>query len=281
MKSKIFISYSRKDYDVVVRLRDEIHRRTGSLPWMDLSGIETGAQFADVIAGAIDECNLLVFVISRNSVVSEWTRREVLYALEMHKKVYPVAIDEAQIPKELRLLLSNLNCIDIRDAVQRENLFSDLAIDVTQKDSSISSSSHRRGPVAAMINGIKALRFRMTMALLSRRSWMFYAVIGILFLIAGVCMYAFHRGSKGMEAEIETMKGYRAGQEAMIAKSLRESFNGVLSKERAMEEARKIVAGGDAELTPAERAAFKKSLGLDALLKNVNESVKNIDKDFK
>ena len=98
MESKIFISYARRDYNVVVKLRDEIYRRTGELPWMDLSGIETGAQFADVIARAIDACCLLVFVISRYSVVSEWTRREMLYALETHKKVYPVVIDDVELP---------------------------------------------------------------------------------------------------------------------------------------------------------------------------------------
>ena len=214
MKSKIFISYARKDYDVVVRLRDEIHRRTGSLPWMDLSGIETGAQFADVIAGAIDECSLLVFVISRHSVVSEWTRREVLYALEGHKKIYPIVIDGAQMPKELRLLLSNLNCVDIRDAVQRETLFSDLATDVNQKDSPV-SSSHRRGLVAAMINGIKSLRFKMTMALVSR-SWVFYAVISILLLIAAVYIYVSYREQKRLKTEIEPLKEIKTGLEEQI-----------------------------------------------------------------
>lgn len=127
MKSKIFISYSRKDLEAVRRLRDEIHSRTGILPWMDLSGIETGTQFADVIAKAIDDCELLVFVISRHSVKSEWTEREVLYAQDAGKKIYPVVIDDVELTGKIKFLLINIDRVDIRDGVQYEKLFLDLS----------------------------------------------------------------------------------------------------------------------------------------------------------
>ena len=126
MAGNIFISYSRKDLEVVVKLRDEIHRRTGALPWMDVTGIETGTQFADVIARNIEGCDLLVFVMSRNSAESSWTRKEVLYALNHGKKIYPVVIDDAQLPRELELLLADVDYVDVRDNLQREKLFSDL-----------------------------------------------------------------------------------------------------------------------------------------------------------
>ena len=126
MASKIFISYSRKDLEVVVKLRDEIHRRTRVLPWMDVTGIETGTQFADVIARNIEGCDLLVFVMSRNSAESSWTRKEVLYALNHGKKIYPVVIDDAQLPRELELLFADVDYVDVRDNMQREKLFSDL-----------------------------------------------------------------------------------------------------------------------------------------------------------
>ena len=126
MTSKIFISYSRKDYDVVIKLRDEIYRRTGVLPWMDVSGIETGAQFADVIATAIDECQLLVFAISQNSVVSQWTSKEVLYAQEQRKKIYPVVIEDVELPRKLAFLFADVDRVSIHDPVQCEKFFSDL-----------------------------------------------------------------------------------------------------------------------------------------------------------
>ena len=128
MNSKIFISYARKDYDAVVRLRDEIFRRTGVRPWMDVSGIETGTQFADVIAKAIDGCELLIFVMSSNSVESPWTQKEVMYALNHKKKIYPVVIDDVRLPRKLDLLFADVDRVDVRDCVQREKLFSDLNI---------------------------------------------------------------------------------------------------------------------------------------------------------
>lgn len=126
MASKIFISYSRKDSDVVIAMRNEIQRRTGVLPWMDVTGIETGAQFAGVIAKNIEACELLLFVMSCNSVKSPWAHKEVLYAQEKRKKIYPVVIDDAVLPSELGFLLVDLNRVDYRDEVQRENFFSDL-----------------------------------------------------------------------------------------------------------------------------------------------------------
>lgn len=128
MKSSIFISYSRKDYDVVITLRNEIYRRTGVLPWMDVSGIETGTQFADVIATAIDECDLLVFAISPNSVVSHWTTKEVLYAQEQRKKIYPVVINDVRLPRKLALLFADVDRVDIQNPVQCEKFFSDLIV---------------------------------------------------------------------------------------------------------------------------------------------------------
>ena len=126
MKSKIFISYSRKDFEVVEGLRNDIQSRTGILPWMDVSGIETGTRFADVIAKAIDDCELLIFVMSTNSIESSWTRKEVMYALNHKKKIYPVVIDDVQLPRELDFLFSDVDRVDVRDCMQREKLFSDL-----------------------------------------------------------------------------------------------------------------------------------------------------------
>ncbi len=127
MRSAIFISYAREDYDTVIELRDEIYRRTGVQPWMDVSGIAPGAKFSDVIARAIEDCGILVLAISRNSVVSRWARKEVGYAVDHGKKIYPVLIDDAQLQGGLALLVSDIERVDYRDEVQREGFFSELS----------------------------------------------------------------------------------------------------------------------------------------------------------
>lgn len=160
MKNKIFISCARKDYGLAIQVRDAIQRHTGVCPWVDLSGINTDAQFTDVLAKAIDGCELIVFVISRNSVESKWARKVVLYAHERGKKIYPIVIDDVQLPQELEPILINLDLIDIRDAAQRENFFSSLATEVSRTDVASFGRSRWRKLVATWIDGFKSLLFR-------------------------------------------------------------------------------------------------------------------------
>ena len=126
MTRKIFISYAHEDYSTVVKLRDEIHRRTGVLPWMDVSEIETGESFVDKIGKAIDGCELLIVAISRHSVSSGWVSNEVLYAQKRGKRIYPVVIEDVELRGGIGVLFSNVDCVDGRDQVQREKFFSDV-----------------------------------------------------------------------------------------------------------------------------------------------------------
>ena len=127
MSSAVFISYAREDYDTVIELRDEIHRHTGVMPWMDVSDIAPGAKFPTVIARAINGCKVLICVISRCFVVSQWAQKEVLYASEHGKKIYPVFIDNTQLQGGLELVLTGVERILYKDEVQRESFFSDLS----------------------------------------------------------------------------------------------------------------------------------------------------------
>lgn len=126
MTRKIFMSYAREDYVTVVRLRDEIHRRTGVLPWMDVSDVKTGDPFDEKIAKAIDGCELLIVVLSRHSVTSPWTKREVSYAQEKGKRIFPVVVDDVKLPDALGLRLTDVNRIDVQDKVQREKFLSEV-----------------------------------------------------------------------------------------------------------------------------------------------------------
>lgn len=89
----IFISYSRQDQDIVLPFVTSIEQRFGSVCWIDLDGIESGSQFEDVIIDAIDACKVVLFMLSDNSLVSKWTKREVLYAEKKGKRIVPIVID--------------------------------------------------------------------------------------------------------------------------------------------------------------------------------------------
>ena len=57
---KIFISYKRRDYNLVRHHVSGIEKETGAACWLDLAKIETSEQFASVICRAIDDsdCSL-------------------------------------------------------------------------------------------------------------------------------------------------------------------------------------------------------------------------------
>lgn len=54
MHYDIFISYKRNDKEKVFPIKDFIERNTGMKCWIDMDGIESDAQFADVIIKAIN-----------------------------------------------------------------------------------------------------------------------------------------------------------------------------------------------------------------------------------
>lgn len=127
MKSKIFISYSRCDLAFAQSFVAEIEKAAGIKPWVDLSGVETGEQFTDVIIQAIDSCEIFVFLISRSSLESPWTKKEVLYAKDCNKKIYPIIIDGAEPHGWFRFEFGRIDCINYAVPEQREKLLDNLA----------------------------------------------------------------------------------------------------------------------------------------------------------
>ena len=125
-RKRIFISYSRMDLafaeSFAKRIEDEVH----TVPWFDLQGIETGAQFEDVIIRAIDNCDLVLFLFSENSLNSPWTKKEVMYAKNIRKKIYPVVIDGTALHGWFLFEFGDINYIDYSKCEHVEKLFRDL-----------------------------------------------------------------------------------------------------------------------------------------------------------
>ena len=89
----IFISYSRADKEIVWPFGDFLANRLHANCWIDKDRIEVGQDFVDSIYKGIDECKAVLFMLSDNSISSEWTRREIVYAQEKNKRIIPVVID--------------------------------------------------------------------------------------------------------------------------------------------------------------------------------------------
>lgn len=121
-KYNIFVSYSRADIDIVRKLVDDIHAKSKARCWVDWNGIESGDQFVDVIINAIDKVNTVLFILSDNSMSSEFARREIDYARNTGKKIVPVVVDGGKLRGWFLFFFGSVDYIDIKVPMQYDKL---------------------------------------------------------------------------------------------------------------------------------------------------------------
>lgn len=111
MKYDIFISYSRKDTEIIDRIEQELALYNISC-FIDRSGINPGEDYAEVISKALFESELMLFVWSENSNQSKETANEVALAIDFEKQVVPFKIGKFQADYKLAYRLVRFNRID-------------------------------------------------------------------------------------------------------------------------------------------------------------------------
>lgn len=102
----IFISYSQQDKDFVDNLARNLVTAKHNV-WMDRWELSLGDSLTQKIEGALTKANAILVIISKNSVESNWCKRELSAGLirELEEKktlVMPCVIDDCQIPLFLR-----------------------------------------------------------------------------------------------------------------------------------------------------------------------------------
>jgi WD40 repeat protein len=100
----VFVSYSRRDAEFVMRLADDLKGR-GKDVWVDVEGIRDAEMFPVALRRAIEGADAFVFVISPDSVSSAFCDQEVAHASELNKRIVPLALREVpdeQIPEQIR-----------------------------------------------------------------------------------------------------------------------------------------------------------------------------------
>jgi WD40 repeat protein len=85
----VFISYSRKDTELVRRLHDALVRAEYEV-WVDFEDIPPSAAWNDEIRSGVSGADGFIYVISPDSVASEVCGRELGYAVEQNKRIVPV-----------------------------------------------------------------------------------------------------------------------------------------------------------------------------------------------
>ena len=124
----IFISYSRQNLQQVIAIRDELKEQVGVDSWIDLKGIESGEQFVNVIIKAIDEAKVILFMISQASMQSEYTKKEVMYARNVGKKVVPIVLDGSKLSGWFLFEFGVVDYVNIQDPMQKQKFYDNDAL---------------------------------------------------------------------------------------------------------------------------------------------------------
>lgn len=131
MKERIFISYKRVDKERVFKLKDSIEIETKEKCWIDLDGIESDEQFGLVIANAIENADVFLFMYSHahseiTDFENDWTIREINYAQAEKKRIVFVNIDGTPLTKWFKLIFGLKQQVD----VSSENALKKLLLDL-------------------------------------------------------------------------------------------------------------------------------------------------------
>lgn len=111
MKYDVFISYSRKDQIIVDEICKLFDDNSISY-WLDTNKIHFGSEFMADIVDAIEESTITLFISSSSSNKSIYTAKEVALAFNAGKYIIPYKIDNSSFNKNLRFVMTNLNCIE-------------------------------------------------------------------------------------------------------------------------------------------------------------------------
>lgn len=106
MNKDIFISYSRKDTEIVKAIYEWLEK-AGYKCWLDVDGMFSGVSYKKVIVDAIKRSKVLLFMSSENSNKSRNVVSEVSVAVEYGKKIIPVRLDMSSYSESIEYDIIN------------------------------------------------------------------------------------------------------------------------------------------------------------------------------
>lgn len=111
MGTNVFISYAHSDLPVVQKIVAEIRQISDCKVWFDVR-LHGGDEYIYTIGKAIIQCDTLAFIVSPNSVRSEWCRRELSMAISKGKRIVPIWIEsQISLPPDIELIIQNRHYI--------------------------------------------------------------------------------------------------------------------------------------------------------------------------
>ena len=121
----IFLSYSRKDTEIMQKVRDYLRAHDVSV-WTD-EGIEPGtSDWTRALESNIQRCRGMVVILSPDANASEWVRKEISRARTLGRAVIPL-LARGSLANAVPLSLENYQLIDLRTEFDKiQDLLADL-----------------------------------------------------------------------------------------------------------------------------------------------------------
>lgn len=103
---QVFLSFSEKNRPIMERIRRDL-MRYGVTVWTNKADIKMGSEFQREINAGIEGADNLVYLLSSDSLDSQYCQQEVTYALKLNKRTISLLIepmDLDKVPSEIRSL---------------------------------------------------------------------------------------------------------------------------------------------------------------------------------
>src|SRR5450432_2225241 len=118
---RIFISHSRKEFDLVTTLSADL-QALGHEVWFDREPLGTnGPKWWDSILLNIRKCDLFIFALTSASLASETSRSEARYSASLNQRILPVTLSTVTAPV-LPTELSKLPPVNYADHSKAQGL---------------------------------------------------------------------------------------------------------------------------------------------------------------
>ena len=107
MKRDVFISYKSEDHSHADWLRRNLEAN-GFSCWMAPESIPGGSSYAEEIYNAIEQCRVLVLILSEKAQISKWIAKEVDLAFKLDKSVLPFMVEKCELVGQYRYYLPDV-----------------------------------------------------------------------------------------------------------------------------------------------------------------------------
>ena len=167
MQYDVFISYARKDYadeqtkevipgNIVSRIKQLLDDNDITY-WFDEMGIYSGDQFVGVLADAIEQSSIFLYISTEASNASKWTINEIATAKHLDKKIIPFRYDGSKYNNTVLMYLAPLDYIDYQG--NKEKAFSQLLASVKAYKQGVEKTKREREMLAKRKKAKEELMF--------------------------------------------------------------------------------------------------------------------------